>query len=279
MDPFHLNRIPEFYRNNNRNTNNTENIICAKLREQARLLFLNRLSKETIQNEELQQLWLLLEKNVHSLSNNNNDGEMNDEQMINYLEFNQIRQQLDVDSKLRKYFTATIFARLLGEHHQSSTIQQQQPGTEKISILTFFRYVMRKIWLQQARISLAFCDSTGNGYLTELDLENYIRQLIPTLSKLNNMDKSYYPFYICVTARKFFFILDPHKHNRIRIIDVLFSGLLDELLELRNVVSNQQQQQQTTKMMAGNHRNIDTDFKWFSSANTIRLYNMYIEYV
>lgn len=94
---------------------------------------------------------------------------MNDEQTINYLEFNQIRQQLDQDSKLRIYFQATIFFKLLGgEHNQQSSSNQQQLAIGKISILTFFRYVMRKIWLQQARISLSFCDSSATGYLTEL---------------------------------------------------------------------------------------------------------------
>ncbi|KAH9506121.1 Serine/threonine-protein phosphatase 2A regulatory subunit B'' subunit gamma [Dermatophagoides farinae] len=219
MDPFHFTEIPEFYHNRNGN----DNVICAKLREQA---------------------------------------------------------------------SATIFTQLLSEHQSlsSSSLSSIQSTGGKISILTFFRYVMRKIWLQQARVSLSFWDSSANGYLTRLDLENYIRQLIPTLTKLNNMDKSYYPFYICVATRKFFFILDPHKHNRIRIIDVLFSGLLDDLLELRNNGDgydhndsnnhqphhHQQQQQQTTNTGNRNQSIID-NFNWFSAANTIRLYNMYID--
>lgn len=91
------------------------------------------------------------------------------------------------------------------------------------------------------------------------------------------MDKSYYPFYICVATRKFFFILDPHKHNRIRIIDILFSGLLDDLLELRNDYPKDSSNQQRTKMATGNRNQTIDDFKWFSAANTIRLYNMYLE--
>lgn len=92
---------------------------------------------------------------------------MNDDQKINYLEFQQIRQQLNPDSKLRKYFSATIFTQLLSEHQSSSSSLIQSTGG-KISILTFFRYVMRKIWLQQARVSLSFWDSSANGYLTRL---------------------------------------------------------------------------------------------------------------
>ena len=95
---------------------------------------------------------------------------MNDDQKINYLEFQQIRQQLNPDSKLKKYFSATIFTQLLSEHQSlsSSSLSSIQSTGGKISILTFFRYVMRKIWLQQARVSLSFWDSSANGYLTRL---------------------------------------------------------------------------------------------------------------
>ena len=100
------------------------------------------------------------------------------------------------------------------------------------------------------------------------------------------MDKSYYPFYICVATRKFFFILDPHKHNRIRIIDVLFSGLLDDLLELRNNGDgydhndsnnhqphhHQQQQQQTTNTGNRNQSIIDNFNFVKNSSSSLRHY-------
>lgn len=91
------------------------------------------------------------------MPNNYND------QKIGYAEFKQIRNELNINSKLRKYFTAITFAKLL-----------QNSQNEKISILTFFKYVMRKIWMQQARISLSYWDSTGNGYLFEYVLEYFI---------------------------------------------------------------------------------------------------------
>ena len=35
----------------------------------------------------------------------------------------------------------------------------------RISIMQFFNYVMRKVWLQQTRIGLSLYDVAGRGYL------------------------------------------------------------------------------------------------------------------
>ena len=37
----------------------------------------------------------------------------------------------------------------------------------RISIMQFFNYVMRKVWLYQTRIGLALYDVAGLGYLKE----------------------------------------------------------------------------------------------------------------
>jgi len=117
--------------------------------------------------------------------------------------------------------------------------------------------------MQQTRVALSFCDSSGNGYLCEYELENYIKELIPTFSHSNQLDKSYHPFYTCVAVRKFFFFLDPHKYNKIKIPDILCSGFLDQLFQLRNDPP---------------HQGTREEFNWFSASNTIRLYNIYLSF-
>lgn len=37
----------------------------------------------------------------------------------------------------------------------------------RISIMQFFNYVMRKVWLHQTRIGLSLYDVAGQGYLKE----------------------------------------------------------------------------------------------------------------
>lgn len=56
----------------------------------------------------------------------------------------------------RTFFAATTFARL-----------SQDDPEGKVAILTFFNYVLRKIWMQQARAALSLWDSSGNGSLCE----------------------------------------------------------------------------------------------------------------
>lgn len=57
---------------------------------------------------------------------------------------------------IRRYFNASVFAKLLPNCKQ-----------QKVSIVSFFNYVMRKVWLQQNRIGLSLYDVNGHGYLRE----------------------------------------------------------------------------------------------------------------
>jgi serine/threonine-protein phosphatase 2A regulatory subunit B'' len=59
--------------------------------------------------------------------------------------------------------------------------------------------------------------------------------LIPTLPQLNGIDPTFEPFYVCTAARKFFFFLDPQRKLKIRIVDILASGLIDDILDVRNI--------------------------------------------
>ena len=56
----------------------------------------------------------------------------------------------------RNFFTAKIFAKLL-----------EGDPYGRISIMHFFNYVMRKVWLHQTRIGLSLYDVGGQGYLRE----------------------------------------------------------------------------------------------------------------
>ena len=65
----------------------------------------------------------------------------------------------------RQFFKAGVFCKLL-----------QSDPYGRISIMQFFNYVMRKVWLHQTRIGLSLYDVAGQGYLKESvsTLYNYI---------------------------------------------------------------------------------------------------------
>lgn len=122
-------------------------ILPQKLREETRALFLQRRSRQLLDNNELKALWVLLDKH-HSppLSG--------DEQLINYEDFKKVGKL--AGPKCATYFTAVVFAKL-----------QQGDPHGRISIMALFNYVMRKVWLHQTRIGLSLYDVTGQGYLRE----------------------------------------------------------------------------------------------------------------
>lgn len=144
--------------------------IGQKLREEARTVFLQKRSRELLDNNELKVLWTLLEANYTMPI-------MNAEKFISYDDYGTMRNLAgpkcrSVTSRFyvrqnsrmimwfwgyRHYLTASVFARL-----QSVS---GYPG--RVSIMSLFNYVMRKVWLQQTRIGLSLHDSTGQGYLRE----------------------------------------------------------------------------------------------------------------
>ncbi|XP_017874787.1 PREDICTED: serine/threonine-protein phosphatase 2A regulatory subunit B'' subunit gamma-like isoform X1 [Drosophila arizonae] len=185
------------------------------LRREAQSLFLQQKSEELLNNEELQQLWRLLEQHVTETTAK--------QQLISYDDYCRLRSALD--KKCRKYLTTCLFAQLLSE----------SPYLGSVEIASVFNYTMRKVWLTQCRIGLSFYDDVGQGYLREFDLENYIVDLIPTLGQICDcMDPAFEKFYVCTVVKRFYFFLDPLRTGRIRIREMLVSGLIHQLMELRD---------------------------------------------
>ncbi|XP_059566600.1 serine/threonine-protein phosphatase 2A regulatory subunit B'' subunit gamma isoform X3 [Myotis daubentonii] len=185
-----------------------DEVLLQKLREESRAVFLQRKSRELLDNEELQNLWFLLDKHQTPPM-------IGEEAMINYENFLKVGEK--AGPKCKQFFTAKVFAKLL---HTDSY--------GRISIMQFFNYVMRKVWLHQTRIGLSLYDVAGQGYLRESDLENYILELIPTLPQLDGLEKSFYSFYVCTAVRKFFFFLDPLRTGQYLNLDKDHNGMLSK---------------------------------------------------
>lgn len=199
-------------------------------------------------HSELQELWVILEKSVGTTSDSVStpaNQSIPVEHTFDYDDFTRIANLLDSSSKARRYFTAKTFAKLTR-------------GSTQISVVSLFNFIVRKEWFLQTKVALSLYDVSGSGFLTEQDLENYIAELMPTLNELEHLKESFHPFYICIATRKFFFFLDPQRTGRVKINDILFSGFLDHILELR---------EDEVPNIANN---------WFSSVNAQRLYDLYV---
>lgn len=129
-----------------------------------------------------------------------------------------------------------------------------------VQCVQLFHYVMRRVWMEQTRIGLSFYDSAGQGFLSETDLEQYVLELIPTFHQLEGLEKSFHNFYVCTVLRKFYFFLDPLRTGKVRIRDILTSGFLDDLLELRDDEPTKETQEKN----------------WFSAQSALSVYGVYL---
>ena len=216
-----------------------------KLREEARAQFLQRRSRSLLDNEELKKLYSILE--AHSVPPEEEFASICEDQLLDYDAF--LKAKSLSGSKCQQYFQPLIFAKLQhGDPHG------------RISVMAFFNYVMRKVWIHQTRIGLSLYDVNGQGFLREQDVENYIAELIETLPQLDGLDHSFHSFYVCTAVRKFFFFLDPLRTGRIKIQDILASSFLDDLLELRDQDLAKDAQ----------------DANWFSAPSALRVYGQYL---
>lgn len=111
------------------------------------------------------------------------------------------------------------------------------------------------------RLQLTYYDSLGFGYLREKDLENYVFELLPTLSQLKALQEAFYPFYVFTAVRRFFFFLDVRRRGGVRVCDLLLSRVFVDFFEMRNEVVDERE-------LASN---------WFSVQSALRIYGAYLE--
>ncbi|XP_064549339.1 serine/threonine-protein phosphatase 2A regulatory subunit B'' subunit gamma-like [Drosophila montana] len=186
------------------------------LRREAHSLFLQQESEELLDNDELNELWSKLEQHVTETT-------AKKQQLISYDDY--CKLQFAIGKKCRKYLTARLFAQLLSD----------SPYLGSVEIISIFNFTIRKVFLTQCRIGLSFYDEVGQGYLREFDMENYILDLIPTLKQIRDkMQPAFEKFYVCTVVKRFYFFLDHLRTGRIRITDMLASGLINQLMELRD---------------------------------------------
>jgi len=206
------------------------------LAEAARKHMRNRHASALLTHEELEYLWQLLRGYTTN----------NEEERLNYDTFCAIRQEMP--PKCAELFEPSIF------------LQFQRDDKGKISAAAFFDYVSRKTGTDQLRISLAYYDPTGAGYLREADLVNYMTDQMSTIPRLAGLHKSFYPYYTTGAVRKFLFFLDTIGSGHIKIHALVTSPFMAELEEAREANVNEQSE-------ATN---------WFSARTALRVYGQFV---
>jgi serine/threonine-protein phosphatase 2A regulatory subunit B'' len=175
---------------------------------------------------------------------------------INYKDFKKIGEKLG--SVFEDFFKATTFLKF----------DRDKYG--RIETLAFCHYVLRKTDSDKNRIKLFVSDVYCEGYLTDKELEAWIKEEIKEFYFYKSITEEIKEYYLLVAQRKFFFFLDPKRTGRIYIKDVVTSQILSEFNEMkeRNPNRSGDKDEDEHSSSPGN---------WFSLSNFKRIYKKYIE--
>jgi len=210
MDHPSYNQIPKFFDPPPKPEDKTRQL----LRREAHSLFLQDQAEELLNAEDLNDLWRTLEMHVTKTTRSKR-------QLINL--DNYLIVVSKVGAKCQKLMTVALFFELM--------LSSNYPGL--LDIVSIYNHIIRRVSVIQGRIGLSSYDDLGQGYLNESDLESYITDIIPKLTQIRDcLQPSFERFYVCTLVKKFFFFLDHLHMRRIRIRDIVSSGLLSQLLAL-----------------------------------------------
>eukprot|EP00127_Corallochytrium_limacisporum_P002605 Clim_evm41s134 gene=Clim_evmTU41s134 len=234
--------IPSFHRPKERRKQNT---LLQSLHRASIESAVQHHAVHVLQNADFEKLWSTLYQFCERATGGAT--QMGSEH-ITYKNWLKVYEALDDKEKFAPFFKPQVFVKLPKNDHDACSVVQ------------FFNYCMRRSSLIKTRIDLTQFDSSGDGYLTEQDLESYIYSLVEMLPRLNTLDESFVSYYVCTAVRKFIFFLDPMRLGHIKIRDLLTSTMLSELFELRD-------------------EDLPPDMEntnWFTAMSAFRVYGQYL---
>lgn len=177
---------------------------------------------------------------------------------VNYDQFSEMGKRLG-PQYAKEYFRATTFLRF----------ERDRGG--RISVAAFVGFVVRREELLRFRLHLSCYSSDLSGFITMVDLQHYVSDVVTSLPQLrciDGFDEMFLPFYTLTAVSKFFFFLDPMHRGKVRVRDVACSAEASELDELRET---------------SNEYRLDAPFvapweggNWFSPHFAMQFYRYYL---
>lgn len=211
------------------------------VKSEAKHRFLINISNDIPDESKRKEIHYELKKNCSSPS----DGL----ERINYRDFKKVASKLGTQIG-NMYFRAQDFLRF------------DRDSYGRIDIDLYYEFIEKKIISLQNKLKLSSQDVFNLGFLTDKEVENYIKEEFCTFYFFKDMKEDLREYYLLVAQRKFFFFLDIKKTGKIYIKDLIASSILYEFLENKD-----------------RNINIDSSYNnnWFSYNNFLKIYRKYIE--
>jgi serine/threonine-protein phosphatase 2A regulatory subunit B'' len=237
---------------------------AARLRDVTNERFVNYKMKHLLNSDELEQLIVLMRENLSPPFENDKK---------------QARPELPYDPMRVEPVPTPVYEGLNYDAFQrvgacfppkaqalfspSTFLQFRRDKHGRLSISEFYEYVCRQRDLSEERINLSLFDPTGDGYLSERQLENYFYDFIQHIPSLMALQDDFTHFYVFTAVRRFFFFLDRQGKRKLNIKQILLSPVFRELQDLR--------QSEWDEELPRCQEN------WFSAHSSLRVYREYLE--
>lgn len=210
------------------------------VKSEAKQRFLITISAEIPDKGKLREIWYYMKKSISA--------PMDNTERINYKDFVKVADHFG--SIIKPYFTATNFLKFDRDRYG------------RIDVMSFFHFLVNKTTAQENKIMLSYHDVYSLGFLTDKDLENYIKEEFKTFYFYNDISEDLKEYYLLVAQRKFFFYLDPKRTGKILIKDIVSSPILKEFLEMKE------------RSVQAENNNLNN---WFSNTSFFKIYRKYID--
>lgn len=177
---------------------------------------------------------------------------------VNYDQFSEMGQRLGPQCA-KAYFRASTFLHF----------ERDRGG--RISVAAFVGFVVRREELLRCRLRLSCYSSDLSGFITMVDLQYYVTDVVaslPQLGYIDGFDEMFLPFYTLTAVSKFFFFLDPMHRGKVRVRELACSAEVSELEELREYTNDYRPDAPFVAPWEGGN--------WFSPHFAMQFYRYYL---
>ncbi|OXA65018.1 Serine/threonine-protein phosphatase 2A regulatory subunit B'' subunit gamma [Folsomia candida] len=193
-----------------------------------------RMTSELFDNSELETLWRVLVSNSNRGPRNipltwwrsrvegplRENGDLQDQLHMDFVHY--LKSKKELGPRYEQLLTGKLFFTLK---------MASEPIAKKINRIRtslVFRYICDRNYNKFLQLTLYQQSSFGTGFLTEQGLINFLLEYEPFQVQYS---RTAFPneYYVILAIKRFFFFLDPQRTGKLRIVDIMASGLIDEI--------------------------------------------------
>lgn len=177
-----LAEIPRFYFPKVSTSSHSSQELQQGISKLVRARLSDRMASMILENSQMDHLWRLLKQHLSPPHSPGRD-------CLNYDDFIQVADAFTrtTERDVSSFFSASHFLKFPHDEYG------------RISVIHFFHWVRRKNALMRSRVEISSYDGSGDGQLTEREVEQWATDFIPSMPALEKLSAEFFQFYkVCL---------------------------------------------------------------------------------